>query len=85
MLPFDSKPWAKPLSATIIVLTVLAAIAAPFYLHHIRHLDPPMAVLILLLVLAIVPPNIVVLRRHKRGEYPAAPPVVNRRNGLVTH
>jgi uncharacterized membrane protein YoaK (UPF0700 family) len=83
MLPFDSKPWAKPLAATIIVLTVLAALVAPFYLHHIRHLDPPMAVLILLLVLAIVPPNLVILRRHA-GEAKTAP-VVHRRNGLVTH
>ena len=70
MLPFDKRPWARPLAATVIVLTIIGAIIAPFYLRHIKHLDPPMAVLILLLVLAIVPPNYVVVRRHNPREYP---------------
>lgn len=69
MLPFDRRPWAKTVAGTVIVLTLLGAIAAPFYLRHINHLDPPMAVLIVLLVLAIVPPNYVVLRRQKRAQY----------------
>lgn len=68
MLPYDQRPWAKPLAATVIVLTLVAAIIAPFYLRSIKHLDPPMAVLIVLLVLAIVPPNYVVLRRQKHQD-----------------
>ncbi len=64
MLPFDNRPWAKPLAATVIVITIIAAVLAPFYLRHIRHMDPPMAVLIVLLVLAIVPPNLLILRRR---------------------
>jgi hypothetical protein len=77
MLPFASRPWAKYLSGTVIVVTLIAAVIAPLYLRHIRHLDPPMAVLIVLLVLAIVPPNYVVWLRHQRGHYtepPAAQP-----------
>ena len=69
MLPFDRKPWAKQVAWTVIVLTVIGALIAPFYLHHIRHLDPPMAVLVILLVLAIVPPNIVIVRRHDHGDF----------------
>lgn len=65
MLPFDRRPWAGRLAATIVFLTLCGAVAAPFYLRHIKHFDPPMAVLILLLVLAIVPPNLVVARRHR--------------------
>ena len=65
MLPFDRRPWAKPLAFLVIVLTLAGAVIAPFYLRHIKHFDPPMAVLIVLLVLAIVPPNYVVLRRGR--------------------
>ena len=68
MLPFDRKPWAKNLAATVIVLTLLAALLAPVYLRHINHLDPPMAVLIVLLVLTIVPPNFIIWRRHRKGD-----------------
>lgn len=68
MLPFDRRPWAGRLAAVIVVLTLCGAVAAPFYLRHIKHFDPPMAVLILLLVLAIVPPNLVIARRHSAGE-----------------
>lgn len=77
MLPFANRPWAKYVSATVICLSLIAAVVAPLYLRHIRHLDPPMAVLIVLLVLAIVPPNYVVWRRHQHGHYsepPAAQP-----------
>ena len=79
MLPFDRKPWAKHVAATVILFTLVAAVILPFYLRHIRHLDPPMAVLIVLLVLAIVPPNLVVLRRHRAGEVgEASTPETNR-------
>ena len=77
MLPFASRPWARYLAATVMFLTLIAAVIAPLYLRHIRHLDPPMAVLIVLLVLTIVPPNYVIWRRHLKGHYddpPAAKP-----------
>ena len=73
MLPFASRPWARYVAPTVIVLTLIAAVIAPLYLRHIRHLDPPMAVLIVLLVLTIVPPNYVIWRRHQRGHYEAPP------------
>ena len=65
------------MAATVIVVTLIAAVIAPLYLRHIKHLDPPMAVLVVLLVLAIVPPNFVILRRHKHSGYEeqrASPP-----------
>jgi len=66
MLPFDQRPWAKQVAAVIIVLSLVAAIWVPVYLHHRKALDPPIVVGIVLLLLAIVPPNFVILRRHRR-------------------
>ena len=64
MLPFDKRPWAKQLAATVIVVTLIAAICVPIILHQRKALDPPIIVGIVLLLLAIIPPNIVVLRRR---------------------
>jgi hypothetical protein len=64
MLPFDKRPWAKQVAATVIVLTLVAAVLVPIYLHHRKALDPPIIVAIVLLLLAIIPPNIVILRRR---------------------
>jgi hypothetical protein len=64
MLPFDKRPWAKQVAATVIILTLVAAVLVPIYLHHRKALDPPIIVGIVLLLLAIVPPNIVILRRQ---------------------
>jgi uncharacterized membrane protein YoaK (UPF0700 family) len=65
MLPFETRPWARRVALAVVVVTLAAAVAAPFYLRHIKHLDPPMAVLVVLLVLAIVPPNLAILRRQR--------------------
>ena len=73
MLPFDQRPWARQLAATVIVVTLIAAICVPIMLHRLKALDPPIIVGIVLLLLAIIPPNIVVLRQRTR-KTPAAPP-----------
>jgi predicted ABC-type exoprotein transport system permease subunit len=64
MLPFDRKPWAKHVAATVIVVTIIAAICVPIILHYRKALDVPIVVGIVLLLLAIIPPNIVILRRR---------------------
>jgi hypothetical protein len=70
MLPFDRKPWARQLAATVILVTLIAAICVPIILHAKKALDPPIVVGILLLLLAIIPPNVVILRRHRTGDVP---------------
>jgi cell division protein FtsW (lipid II flippase) len=65
MLPFDKRPWAKQLAATVIVVTLVAAVCVPIILHQFKALDPPIVVGIVLLLLAIIPPNIVVLRQRR--------------------
>jgi predicted ABC-type exoprotein transport system permease subunit len=67
MLPFDRRPWARQLAATVIVVTLIAAICVPIILHRLKALDPPIIVGIVLLLLAIIPPNIVVLRQRGRS------------------
>jgi len=69
MLPFDKRPWAKQLAATVIVVTLVAALCVPIILHQLKALDPPIIVGIVLLLLAIIPPNVVVLRQ-RRWEQP---------------
>ena len=64
MLPFDKRPWAKQLAASVIVFTLIAAVCVPIYLHQHKALDLPIIVGIVLLLLAIIPPNIVILRRR---------------------
>ncbi|GAC1660023.1 MAG: hypothetical protein NVS9B15_24040 [Acidobacteriaceae bacterium] len=84
MLPVERRPWAKQVSFSVIVVTLICAVLAVIYLHHIRHLDPPMIVLIMLLLLAIVPPNVLILRRHLQQEHtadPARPAYASRLSG----
>jgi len=74
MLPFDKRPWAKHLAATVIVVTLVAAVCIPIILHQRKALDPPIIVGIILLLLAIIPPNVVVLRqRHWEQQDKPAP------------
>ena len=68
MLPFDKRPWAKQLAASVIVFTLIAAVCVPIYLHQHKALDLPIIVGIVLLLLAIIPPNIVILRRRGNDE-----------------
>lgn len=69
MLPFDRKPWAKEVAIGVVCLTLIGAVLAILYLHHTRHLDPPMIVLVFLLLLAIIPPNILIIRRHIQKDH----------------
>jgi hypothetical protein len=73
MLPFDKRPWAKTLAASVITVALIAAICVPIILHHFKALDPPIIVGIVLLLLAIIPPNLVVLRRHHKQEQVSEP------------
>ncbi|MEO6804440.1 MAG: hypothetical protein ABI197_14480 [Granulicella sp.] len=72
MLPFDRKPWAKAIAATVITLSFIGAIWLAFYLHSSESLHPPEIVMIFLLLLTIVPPNCAVLMRKPGEEIPPA-------------
>jgi hypothetical protein len=63
MLPFDRKPWAKAVAATVITLSFIGAICLGFYFHSIDSLHPSEIVGLFLLLLTIVPPNVAVLMR----------------------
>jgi hypothetical protein len=69
MLPFDKKPWARPVAATVIALTLIAAVCVPIILHYRKALDPPIVVTIILLLFAIIPPNIAILRQHRKDRH----------------
>jgi uncharacterized membrane protein YfcA len=73
MLPFEEKPWAKPLARFVIVFSILAAIVGAWYLYSIRQLYIPEITGILLLLLTIIPPNAAVL--HKKSKAPPEKPV----------
>jgi hypothetical protein len=64
MLPFDHRPWAKHLAATVILITLVAAVLIPIYLHRHHILDTGAIVAVLLILLAAIPPNIAILM-HK--------------------
>jgi uncharacterized membrane protein YfcA len=70
MLPFDRKPWAKAVAATVITLSFIGAICLAFYFHSIDSLHPPEIVGLFLLLLTIVPPNFAVLMRKPGEEDP---------------
>ncbi len=63
MLPFDYRPWARPLARTVIGLSVLAAIAGAYLLYDMDELHIPEVVGILLLLLTIIPPNLAIVLR----------------------
>jgi len=69
MLPFDNRPWAKALAATVIGLSVLAAVLAAYYLNDTDQLHIPEVAIIVLLLLTILPPNLaIVLRKRATSE-----------------
>lgn len=73
MLPFDRRPWAKALAATVIVLSCIGAVLLGMYFHSIDSLHPSEIVGLFLLLLTIIPPNAAILTR-KPGEETAALP-----------
>ncbi len=70
MLPFDRKPWAKHVAATVVILSFVGAIGLAIYFSSIDSLHVSEVVGIFLLLLTIVPPNIAILLR-KPGSDPA--------------
>jgi hypothetical protein len=68
MLPFDDRPWAKPLARFAIGFSILVAIVGAWYLYSIGQLYIPEITGIVLLLLVVIPPNLAVLR--KRPEPP---------------
>jgi uncharacterized membrane protein YfcA len=77
MLPFEYKPWAKPLARVVIALSVVAAIVGAWYLYSIHELYIPEITGIVLLLLTIIPPNVAVLREKPRSQ-PETPVSLNR-------
>ena len=63
MLPFDDRPWAKTVATIVIVMSVLAAIVAAFYLESINMFHVSEMLIIALLLLTIVPPNLAIIRK----------------------
>ncbi len=61
MLPFDHRPWAKHLAATVIGVTLIAAVAVSMYLHSHHTLDTGAIAAVVLLLLAAIPPNLAIL------------------------
>ena len=73
MLPFDDRPWAKTVATIVIVMSVLAAIVAAFYLESINTFHIPEMFIIGLLLLTIVPPNLaIILRKPETPESTSA-------------
>jgi hypothetical protein len=64
MLPFDDRPWAKPLARLVICLSILAVIVGAWYLYSIGQLHIPEITGLVLLLLVLIPPNLAVLRRR---------------------
>ncbi len=64
MLPFDNRPWAKPLARLVIGASLVAAGFGSYYLYTMEQLYIPEITGILLLLLTIIPPNVAVLMRR---------------------
>lgn len=62
MLPFEERPWAKPVARFIILFAVLAVTGGLVLLRSQGPLDTAEITAAVLLLLAIIPPNIHVLR-----------------------
>jgi len=75
MLPFDSRPWAKALARTVIVLSLVAAALGGYYCYVTDQLHISEVAIIGLLLLTILPPNIaIVLRKDDSGGATAEEP-----------
>lgn len=71
MLPFDNRPWAKPLARLVIALSIIAAAIGAYFLHSEDQLHISEITGIVLLLLTIVPPNVAIITR-KPGTRDAA-------------
>lgn len=63
MLPFDRRPWAKPLARLVIAVTVVAVLAYAILIMRHRSLDAGERFILALLLIAVIPPNIAIIRR----------------------
>jgi hypothetical protein len=66
MLPFDQKPWAKPVARMVIAATILGIAAAAYYLHTLGPLDTGEILAFILLALTIIPTNLAVIYRKPK-------------------
>jgi len=72
MLPFDTRPWAKAVARTVIVLSLIAGALGAYYCYTTDQLHISEVAIIGLLLLTILPPNIaIVLRKSEPGSEPA--------------
>jgi uncharacterized membrane protein YhaH (DUF805 family) len=68
LLPFDNRPWAKPLARAVIAVSIIASIAGAYYFYALEELHISEVVIILLLLLTIIPPNVAVIMKKSRDD-----------------
>jgi hypothetical protein len=68
MLPFENRPWAKPMARAVIVLSFIAAIAEGYYLYSQQELHIPEVTILVLLLITIIPPNLAIVMKKTAGE-----------------
>jgi hypothetical protein len=68
MLPFDNRPWAKPLARTVVVLSFIGAALAAYYCYITDQLHISEIAIIGLLLLTIVPPNLAIVLRKTEAD-----------------
>jgi len=74
MLPFDRKPWAKTVAATVIVLSCIGAVLLAYYFYSQDMLHIAETVGIVLLLLTIIPPNAAIVLRKPGDTEPEREP-----------
>ncbi len=68
MLPFDNRPWAKPLARTVIVLSLIAAALGAYFCYITDQLHISEFAIIGLLLLTVLPPNFAIVFRKSDPE-----------------
>ncbi len=68
MLPFENRPWARPLAGLVIAASLVAAGCGAWYLETLEQLHISEITGIVLLLLTIIPPNVAVLLKRPDGE-----------------
>ncbi len=65
MLPFDNRPWAKPVARLVIVLSIAAVVVGLMYIHSQGPIDTGEIWVAALFLFAVLPPNIAILFRKQ--------------------
>jgi uncharacterized membrane protein YhaH (DUF805 family) len=68
MLPFDTRPWAKTVARTVIVVSILAAALGAYFCYDTDQLHISEIAIILLSLLTILPPNIAIVMRKSHQD-----------------